>query len=239
MSSLKWNSSAQTHTGYVRQHNEDAYLDAREQCLWVVADGMGGHNAGDLASQIIIENLVNFHPQQDMTKSVDAIEQRLIAANTQCRKNRTGSHTIMGSTVAVLYAQDEFCFSLWAGDSRIYRLRNGSLSQMTEDHSLVQEMVNMGEISQTEALNHPSSNVITRAIGVRDQLFVDIEYATADKGDRFLLCSDGLSKELSAEDIAKTMSSTPVEQASKTLVQQALAKGGSDNITAIVVQVGY
>lgn len=239
MPSLKWNSSACTHTGYAREHNEDAYLDSREQCLWGVADGMGGHSAGDLASQIIIENLLTFDPCQDMPKNVDEIEKCLLTANKECRKNRKDPNAIMGSTVAVLYAQENFCFFLWAGDSRIYRLRNGSLMQMTEDHSLVQEMVNTGEISQTESLSHPSSNVITRAIGVRDELYVDIEYATVEKGDRYLLCSDGLCKELNQKEIETAMSGIPVEQASQELVKLALARGGSDNITCIVIQVGY
>lgn len=239
MPSLKWNSSACTHTGYSREHNEDAYLDSREQGLWGVADGMGGHSAGDLASQIIIENLLTFDPFPDIPKNVDDIEKRLLAANKQCRETRKETDSIMGSTVAVLYAQENFCFFLWAGDSRIYRLRNGALMQMTEDHSLVQEMVNTGEISQSESLSHPSSNVITRAIGVRDELYVDIEYATVEKGDRYLLCSDGLCKELSQKEIEHTMSAVPVEQASKELVKLALARGGSDNITCIVIQAGY
>ena len=237
-SSLIWNSSALTHVGFVREVNEDAYLDAREQGLWIVADGMGGHHAGDIASQTVVENLITFSPGTDLAHNIDEIEDRLIAANRHCRK-RGGGRRVMGTTAALLFAHEPFCFFLWVGDSRIYRLRDGMLTQVTEDHSLVQEMQSLGEISEAEAADHPSSNIITRAIGVREELFIDIEYSTVEAGDRFLLCSDGLYKELTDNEITEQLRDLPVEQSTKNLVQLALDRGGSDNITAIVVQAEY
>lgn len=237
-SSLTWLSSALTNVGFVREINEDAYLDAREQGLWVVADGMGGHHAGDMASQMVVERLINFVPGEDLARNIDDIEDRLLAANRHCRK-QSGTRRVMGTTAALLFVHEPFCFFLWVGDSRIYRLRDGTLTQVTEDHSLVQEMQTLGEISAAEAADHPSSNIITRAIGVREELFIDIEYSTVEPGDRFLLCSDGLYKDLSEGEITRQLRDLPVEQSTKNLVQLALNRGGSDNITAIVVQVEY
>ncbi len=228
-----------THVGRVRTTNEDSYLDAREQGLWVVADGMGGHSGGDIASQTVIENLLGFSRREDLPANIDNLEDRLFTSNTSCRKYSQGKK-VMGSTVAMLFAYDPFCFFMWVGDSRIYRLREGQLTQVTEDHSLVQEMCALGEISAEEAAVHPSSNIITRAIGVREELFVDIEYSTVEPGDRFLLCSDGLYKDIRDNEIRDLLNTkVPVEQATKKLVSTALERGGGDNITVIVVQAEY
>ena len=228
-----------SHVGKVRSSNEDSYLDAREQGLWVVADGMGGHAAGDVASQTVIESLIDFSRREDLPTNIDNLEDRLFTANVDCRKYGTGKK-VMGSTVAMLFAYDPFCFFMWVGDSRIYRLRDGELTQVTEDHSLVQEMRALGEISAEEAAVHPSSNIITRAIGVRDELFIDIEYSTVEPGDRFMVCSDGLYKDIRDNEICELLNcDTPVDQSAKKLVDTALERGGSDNITVIVVQAEY
>ena len=233
---LTWQSSALSHVGRVRSTNEDSFLDAREQGLWVVADGMGGHSAGDVASQTVIENLLDFTRRDDLPANIDNLEDRLFTANGDCRRNSTGKK-VMGSTVAMLFAYDPFCFFMWVGDSRIYRLRNGELTQVTEDHSLVQEMRALGEITAEEAAVHPSSNIITRAIGVRDELYIDIEYSTVEPGDRFMVCSDGLYKDIRDHELCELLNSDiPVEQATRNLVNTALERGGSDNITVIVVQ---
>lgn len=225
-----------THVGRVRSTNQDAFLEAREQGLWVVADGMGGHSQGDLASQIVIENLLGFSRNKDLPANIDKLEDLLFTSNRACRKQSTGKRA-MGSTVAILFAYDPFCFFMWVGDSRIYRLREDRLTQVTEDHSLVQEMRALGEISEEEAAVHPSSNIITRAIGVRKQLFVDIEYSTVESGDRFLVCSDGLYKDIRDAEICDLLSiKVPLERAVMNLVDTALERGGGDNITVVVVQ---
>jgi protein phosphatase len=225
-----------THVGRVRNINEDAYLEARKQGLWVVADGMGGHSSGDVASRTVIKSLLNFSRRKNLPASIDNLEDRLFISNSACRKYSAGKK-VMGSTVALLFAHDTFCFFMWVGDSRIYRLRGGKLTRVTEDHSLVQEMCALGEISEEEAAVHPSSNIITRAIGVRHELFVDIEYSTVESGDRFLVCSDGLYKDIRDGEICELLScKVSVDKAVKNLMGTALERGGSDNITIIVVQ---
>jgi len=234
---LSWLSCAMSDVGHIRKANEDSFLDAREQRLWVVADGMGGHSRGDRASQTIIEKLVSFTPSNDVDATLDDLKQRLHAANDACRS--LGDGKVMGSTVAAMYTHLNVCYLLWAGDSRIYRLRGGILSQLTEDHSLVQELCRMGELTPEEAENHPSSNVITRAIGVHDSLQIATEQLEVKPGDRYLLCSDGLFKDVKREEIESQLSSVSAEQSLRGLVKQALDRGGSDNVTAIVVQAGF
>ena len=231
---LQWHSVSASETGLVRMVNEDAHLDARENFLWVVADGMGGHSFGDKASQAIIDQLVGFDRNTDITTNIEQIKQRLDLANAWCREHANGK--VMGSTVAALFVHDPYCFFLWAGDSRIYRYRNNTLEQMTEDHSFVQELVTLGELRKEEMEQHPSSNIITRAIGVHNELQLDINYALVNPGDRFLVCSDGLFKDVAEEEIAKGMACITAEDTLQTLVDLALDRGGRDNITAIVVQ---
>lgn len=234
---LAWTSSARTHVGFVRSGNEDAFLDAREEGLWVVADGMGGHSRGDQASQAVVNALVTFKRSHDLTQNIENLEARLLKANKQCRAMIKGK--VIGSTVAALFAFDPFCFFLWAGDSRIYRLRDGVMSQMTEDHSLVQEMCALGEITPEEAEHHPSSNIITRAVGVHDKLRLEMQYTTVHPGDRYLLCSDGLYKDLKRDEIKALLENGPADYAVNRLVDLALERGGSDNVTAIVLQAEH
>jgi serine/threonine protein phosphatase PrpC len=234
---LSWTSSARTNVGFVRTGNEDAYLDAREHGLWVVADGMGGHSRGEQASRAVVNSMVTFERSQDLTQNIENLEARLLAANTACRKMIKGK--VIGSTVVALFSFDPFCFFLWAGDSRIYRLRDGELIQMTEDHSLVQEMCALGELTQEEAESHPSSNIITRAVGVHDKLKIDMQYTTVHPGDRYLLCSDGLFKDMRAHEVQALLAKGPAHQAVNNLVDLALERGGGDNVTAIVVQAEH
>ena len=231
---LQWHSVSASETGFVRTVNEDAHLDARENHLWVVADGMGGHSFGDKASQAIIDQLVDFDRNTDVTSNVEQIKQRLSVANSYCREQANGK--VMGSTVAALFVHDPYCFFVWAGDSRIYRYRDNVLEQMTEDHSFVQELVTLGELRKEEMEQHPSSNIITRAIGVHNDLQLDINYALVEPGDRFLVCSDGLFKDVTEDEIANGMAHITAEETLHTLVDLALDRGGRDNITAIVVQ---
>lgn len=231
---LKWHSVSASETGFVRTVNEDAHLDARENSLWVVADGMGGHSYGDKASRSIIDQLVSFKQSADMKASVRDIEHRLALANSFCRDHSDGK--VMGSTVAALFAHDPYCFFMWAGDSRVYRYRDGMLEQMTEDHSFVQELVTLGELKREDMEQHPSSNIITRAIGVHSDLQLETTYALGEPGDRYLICSDGLFKDVSHEEIAMGMACITAEETLQTLTDLALERGGRDNITAIVVQ---
>lgn len=233
----RWFSYALSDVGHVRKVNEDAFLDAREQSLWVVADGMGGHSRGDRASQGIVEKLHDFEASDTAQASLEDLLDRLEAANQLCRNVSAGQ--VMGSTVAALYIHDSHAFLLWAGDSRIYRLRDEEFTQLTDDHSLVQELHRLGELTADEAENHPSANVITRAIGVSDELDVQVRQVDMLPGDRYLLCSDGLFKDVRKNEVRANLELASPQLALDELVKLALRRGGTDNVTGIVVQVSY
>jgi len=232
---LKWFSRAVSTVGHVRKINEDAFLDASECGLWVVADGMGGHSRGDRASQEIIDQLQSFTPGNSHRDNIDEIVQRLESANTFCRQAVDGQ--VMGSTVALLYISGQTGQVIWAGDSRLYRYRAGTLKQLTDDHSLVGELHRLGELTEDEAENHPSANVITRAVGVNDTLDLQVREIDLEPGDRFLLCSDGLFKDVQRDEVKENMSLPSMEQALEKMIRLSLRRGGTDNVTAIVVQL--
>lgn len=231
----KWFSRAVSAVGHVRKINEDSFLDASECGLWVVADGMGGHSRGDRASQEIIAQLQSFEPSNNVNDDIDQIVKRLETANTFCREQVDGQ--VMGSTVTLLYIHEQQGHVIWAGDSRLYRLRNAELTQLSDDHSLVGELHRLGELTEDEAENHPSANVITRAVGVNDTLDLQIRQIDLKSGDRFLLCSDGLFKDVQRGEVQENMCIPSMEQALEKMVRLSLRRGGTDNVTAIVVQL--
>ena len=201
---------------------------------------MGGHAAGDVASRMVVEALTSFTADRAVADCIDDLEDRLLEANRKCL-SIVESDDIpqgMGSTVAVMFAAGNQCFVLWAGDSRIYRARGERFDQLTEDHSLVQEMFALGHLTIEEAEAHPSANIITRAVGVAEKLFVDIDHVEVEAGDRFLLCSDGLTRDLRDEEIAALLSDGSPTQACQQLLNAALERGGGDNTTVIVVEAG-
>ncbi len=231
----RWFSRAVSAVGHVRKINEDAFLDACEHGLWVVADGMGGHSRGDRASQEIIRQLQQFSPADDVEQDIENLVNYLDAANSFCRDQVDGQ--VMGSTVALLYIRESIGHIIWAGDSRLYRLRNEELVQLTDDHSLVGELHRLGELTEDEADNHPSSNVITRAVGVSDELELQMKEIDLQSGDRFLLCSDGLFKDVQREEVSANMCLPSLELAIEKMMRLALRRGGTDNVTAVVVQL--
>lgn len=238
MDALQWHSSARSDVGRVRKINEDSHLDSGKFGLWVVADGMGGHAAGDLASSSIVAALADIAMPDSLSQLVDVVEERLFAVNRQLRDEaarREGQ--MIGSTVVALLAWRRHCICLWAGDSRVYRLRAGILEQLTRDHSQVEEMIDQGELLREDAASHPAANVITRAVGADDELFIDLALYDLEAGDCFLLCSDGLYKEVADEEIAIHLAAHGVEEASQALLNLALDRGARDNVTVIVVQV--
>ncbi len=235
---LYWRSSARSDVGCVRKVNEDACLDSGKLGLWVVADGMGGHVAGDFASGSIVAALADIPASDSIDRLIDGVEERLLVVNRQLRDEAAHRGCrVIGSTVAALLIRRRHCACLWAGDSRIYRLRDGRLEQLTHDHSLVQELIDRGKLSPEEAAGHPGANVITRAVGADDELCVDVARYDLEPGDRFLLCSDGLYREITDAEFAAHLASHEVEQASMSLLNLALKRGARDNVTLIVVQV--
>ena len=232
--SFTWRSAAATSQGNVRGHNEDAVLDRPDVGLWVVADGMGGHNAGDVASSMIVQAFAEFARGASPSAQLNDVEDRLRAVNERLYRTSLDSQAGMsGSTIVALLAFERHCLSIWAGDSRVYRSREGSLEQITHDHSEAQELRDGGHGALPEAL---ASNVITRAVGGSQELFLDVELRELRNHDRYLLCSDGLYRELSDADMAHHLTGNDPEGACKALMKQALSGTCSDNVSAIVVQ---
>jgi len=229
-------SCAATHAG-VRRPNQDSYVNRSDLGLWAVADGAGGHDAGELAAATIREALEAVPPGLEAGRRLAEVRRRLVEVHAALRAEavRRGPGAVIASTVAVLMARAGHVAALWAGDSRVYLLREGGLSQITRDHSLVQEMVDAGVLTAAAAERHPRANIITRAVGGRE------EFLTLDKvtgallpGDRFLLCSDGLSKVLPAAEMAALLA-LPVAESAGSLVAAAVAQGARDDVTVVVV----
>ena len=236
-SQFRWTSSARSDAGRVREINEDACLDQPDPGRWAVADGMGGHAVGDLASRLVIDALSRLASPVSLKTLIADARARLQAANGQLRDEAARRQVQrIGSTVVVLLACDRFCGYLWAGDSRIYLYREGQLRQLTRDHSQVEQLKSLGVITDEEARHHPAQHMITRAVGATDKLELDDDAIEVADGDVFLLCSDGLSNELSDDEIVSVLTSTERANACEELVERALARGGRDNITAVVVQ---
>ena len=230
--------TAQTHVGLKRKVNEDTILALPEQDIWMVADGMGGHQAGDFASRAIADAVamipVGLDPTARMHALRDAIQNAHQLIRTEAEARGAG---VIGATVVALMMANGHFVGLWAGDSRIYRLRDGQIEMLTTDHSSVAEYVLAGKMTWDEAEQHPQSNAITRAVGVGDILELDKVRGEARSGDRFLVCSDGLTKYATFAMLQDMLSTTPIETVVERLVQVALAGGGADNISAIVVDV--
>ncbi|MFC6639977.1 SpoIIE family protein phosphatase [Sulfitobacter sp. JBTF-M27] len=230
--------SVKTHVGHKRKVNEDAVLALPELNIWLVSDGMGGHAAGDYASSLIADMAagipIDLEPKDRLHALRDTIQEahRLIRTEAQTR----GIEVIGATVVGLILAEGHFA-ALWAGDSRLYRLRDGGIEMLTTDHSVVAALVEMGQMTWDEAENHPQSNAITRAVGVGDELELDKIRGQIAPGDRFLLCSDGLTKYATFDMLRRALSSQPIELICDHLIQIALAGGGADNITTAVVDI--
>lgn len=238
---LALTSGAATDTGRVRSVNQDAYLDGPELGLWAVADGMGGHSDGALASRTIIDGLRAPLPRGcALGTAARLVRHRLRQVNGELRERAAaldGEHLI-GSTAVILLAVGSHGALLWVGDSRAYRLREGTLSPRTTDHSHVQAMVEAELLAPEQSEGHPLSNVLLRAVGGDDELEVDGRIERLRPGDRWLLCSDGLYRELNIRSLATTLATLSPAECARTLVQRARDAGGHDNITAVVIDVG-
>lgn len=234
---FRWRSASLSDPGKARTVNEDAQLQRSSIGLWVVADGMGGHESGDVASGMIVEALGKVVYDEDPRVFLENVEDSLMEVNHRLflAANSGGEQRTIGSTVVVLMVLDRFCFALWAGDSRIYRLRDGKLQQVTRDHSQVEEMIEHGELLRENAEDHPLANVITRAVGGEQNLYLDITFRELRSGDRYMLCSDGLNKDVSAEEIAALLTENTCERSVPALVDLVLQREALDNVTVTVV----
>jgi serine/threonine protein phosphatase PrpC len=229
---------ARTHVGCRRKVNEDSALARPDLGVWAVADGMGGHHAGDVASALVVEALAGV-PAQAPARLLEA-QQRLEEANARLvAMGRAGPEArTIGSTVAALLADETGAVQvLWAGDSRIYRAREGALAQLTRDHSLVQDLVDLGEISPADAQRHPNANIITRAVGADERLNLDAVQDEGLPGDVFLLASDGLTRLIDDPELLAALQADDLDQAADGLLQTCLDRGAPDNVTFVIVRL--
>lgn len=227
---------AKTDKGRVREQNEDSY--GYKDNLFVVADGMGGHQAGEIASAIAVETILNLDFGVDNIDS--ELEKGILKANEAILEevNHHPEMAGMGTTVVVLLIRDQTAYIAHVGDSRIYHYVDGALTQLTKDHSLVAELVENGEISENEAKNHPQRNILTQALGSRSELKIEFLALGIQPGDKFLLCSDGLFGMVDREGIGEILKiDGEAQELAEKLVERANDNGGSDNITVLVVEV--
>lgn len=235
---LVFKSASYSHVGMVRQVNEDACLDLPAAGLWVVADGMGGHAAGDYVSNLIIDRLRGLESALSLPVFTSLVCAELDRVNTQvCEQSQRVDGQRMGSTVVVLAMREAQGFCLWAGDSRLYRLREGALQSLSKDHSYVQGLVDSGLLSEADARLHPRSNIVTRAVGVAEDLELDSASFDVREGDTYLLCSDGLNKTADDDEIRGVLAHADSYTVVRSLVHLGLTRGAPDNITAVVVKV--
>lgn len=236
---LEYTSAARTHPGRVRTRNEDAMLDRGEIGLWAVADGMGGHSRGDWASAQVVRHLSAIEPPTSAQQFLREVRERIHLAHDEicAQAENNGGAGVIGCTVVALMAFGRHFACLWAGDSRLYRWRQGRLEQISRDHSRVQEMIDANLLSPAEAMAHPQANVITRAVGV-----AELELATltdrVEPDDVMLLCTDGLDKMMSDDEIGECLAGNDPTMAADALIDRALERGGRDNVTVVVVAWG-
>lgn len=234
---LRYRSAVRTHPGNVRKVNEDSALSRDDAALWLVADGMGGHAHGDWASQTLAEHLAAVDLSVPPAERGPAIMAALHAGNAAIVEAAARAGSQMGTTAVVLHLEGNDVLCLWVGDSRIYRFRRGGLEQLTRDHSMVQELVDRGLLDASEAELHPMAHVLSRAVGTEANLRADALHDQALPGDQYLLCSDGLTKVVPEDVIARMLRLPSVNAAADRLVAETLARGAPDNVTVIVVSV--
>jgi serine/threonine protein phosphatase PrpC len=236
---MRFDCASRTNVGLKRKINEDSILVQSERGLWVVADGMGGHEAGEIASTMVTDALRCLPASDD----VDEVAAQAVEALRQTNRELIdlaragdGRQTIGTTVVGLTIANGSFrCF--WMGDSRAYLLRGGELSRLSHDHSLVQNLVDAGMLKPEEAETHENANLITRAVGVADTVEVDIVSGEARSGDQFLLASDGLTRVVADPELAAELQRSSPDEAAGRLIDTVLSRGAPDNVSLIITRV--
>jgi len=225
-----------TNVGLEREHNEDNLLARPDIGLWAVADGMGGYGGGDVASGAVVAALKTLAPPASASQLLAEFEQKIVRVNADLREmSRARDGAILGTTLVALMVHGPHFACVWCGDSRVYLRRNGILSQVSRDHSEVQELVDRGLLRKEEAMTWARRNVVTRALGATDQAELEIVDGPAYVGDRFLLCSDGLTVHVADDEIAALLGAVDPQSAVDDLLRLTLERGASDNVSIIVV----
>lgn len=230
-----WKSVAKTDIGTIRKVNEDALLDSPQVGMWCVADGMGGHAKGDVASKMIVDSLQEIANTNTYPMGTQQIKYVLQQVNNRLVAMASEQQAVIGSTVVVLVFDQQYAHCIWAGDSRIYRIRNNKLTRLTQDHSQVEELVQQGLLTPEEAERHPNANVITRAVGASEELDLDMVSDVRLDGDKYFLCSDGLNKVIDDVEIEQLLLNTPLDSIAPLLIQTSLERKARDNVSVVIV----
>lgn len=232
-----FDSHGSTHTGRVRPVNEDRFLAKPSHGIWLVADGMGGHSHGDVAASMIVQAASKIDQQSTHVGLVDEFIGQLHGVNEDIR-NLAREHGlgVMGSTIVGLLIAEGHFSAVWAGDSRLYLNRGNRMTQLTKDHSEIQQMIDNGTLDAATAAGSKRKNVIVHAVGVREIPYFETVDGEIKEGDTFILCSDGLTAHLSAPDIQDIVLSMPPAPACQLLIETALQRGGTDNVTVVIVE---
>jgi serine/threonine protein phosphatase PrpC len=229
-----------SHVGKVREVNEDSLLARPEVGLWVVADGMGGHGGGDLASGAVVAALATIESSSSAAELLARFEDCIIHVNADLRAlARSRGTRVVGTTIVAILIHGAHYACVWCGDSRAYLLRGGLLTQISHDHSEVQDLIDRGILEPKEAKSWPRRNVITRALGTADQAALEIGDGPVLPGDRFLLCSDGLTNHVYDSEIAALLGADEPQKVCARLISLTLQRGASDNVSIIVVACDY
>lgn len=220
-----------TDVGRLRGMNQDSFVEFNETGVWAVADGMGGYRDGDVASRMVCEGLQNLSAEGSLDQAIEVLRQRMSGVNRRLYEAavRPVNPVVSGSTVVILLVRRTECAVLWAGDSRAYRWRDRQLTQLTTDHTWAAEL----NLQQAE---EEADHAITRAVGGEDTLMLDIRRDRVRLGDRYLLCSDGLTRELNDVQIAAAMAGSDVQSCARALIDATLQAGARDNVTVVIVE---
>ena len=226
-----------SHVGLVREQNEDTVLVDEQQGIFILADGMGGHNAGEVASLLAAETLRD--ALQGQTASADLLRLAFRRANRAVFERQLGEESLsgMGTTLTALWEEGDHVLLGHVGDSRAYLYAGGRLRQISEDHSYVADLVRAGAITEEEAFHHPRRNVITRAVGTDESVRADVVEILKAPGEKWLLCSDGLTDLVRDPEIAEILAQFSGQEAVEQLVDKALLYGGKDNVSVLLVEV--
>lgn len=230
---------SRTHVGLRRKINEDSVLVRTERGLWAVADGMGGHDAGEVASAMVVDALRRLPIVYGLDQLVNSATASILEVNRELLDlaHADGKSRTIGTTVVGLAIADGHFRCFWAGDSRAYRVRNGQIRRLSRDHSLVQDLVDAGMLDPNDAEKHESSNIVTRAVGVAETLEVDSSAGEAAPGDIFLLGSDGLTRLVGDDELLEVLVSSPLETAADSLIETVLERGAPDNVSLVITQL--
>jgi serine/threonine-protein phosphatase Stp1 len=233
----EFQSVGRTHAGRVRACNEDSLVERADLGLWAVSDGMGGHRAGDVASALVVEHISRVD-QVRPGSFPERVRKAILEANSELyrRGSLVSEDATMGATVTALGAEDSKFFCLWAGDSRLYRFRDGKLARLTRDHRYIQDLLDSGILQESEAESHPRRSVITRAVGIDPNLKLDILEGDFLPGDVFMLATDGVTGVIRDDELARILGGTNLGTVADRIVSLCLQRGAPDNLTLIIVK---